>query len=233
MKTFRKLSFAMIIALAFASCGSEKQIIYVQQPAQQQAQQTTPQQSQPAQQPIVKPTPKPVEPTNTIDPKLSTDPCGDYYDDDEYMRDYGIATAANMNTAQKQSIKNAKDNLRQHMAEYIQGFTTTYAAEYSKSTEPVDDIVDKVENKMKAQVEGMLNRARKICQQREQDGRGNWIYYAAFEIPVEEFKTAVKNEMNALPQEDKDRIDYQEYRFNKTMDEEYYKMSEARKKAGY
>ena len=224
MKTLRTLSLATIIALAFASCGSNKQVVNNQ-----------PQQPTPAPQPTTQPapTPKPAEPANTIDPKLSVDPCGDYYDDDEYMRDYGIATASNMNTAQKQSIKNAKDNLRQHMAEYIQGFTTTYAAEYSKSTEPVDDIVDKVENKMKAQVEGMLNRAKKICQQREQDARGTWMYYAAFEISVEEFKTAVKNEMNALPQEDKDRIDYQEYRFNKTMDEEYYKMSEARKKAGY
>lgn len=239
MGTIKKLSFAMIIALAFASCGSNKQITNGQPQQQQTVQQ------QPGEDPDLAAMDKEIKKLEKqaeverkkqelarVQANLHIDPCGDYYDDENFMRDYGIATHLNKASAQTSSIDAAKENLRKHMEEFVQGLTSSYINLRSGS-KPADDIERKIEGKMDAAIQGMLDRARKLCQQNETNERGEWVYYAAFEISVKDLKRAMMGTMNSLSEEEKNRIDYDEYRFSQKMEEDYQKMLEAKKEAGY
>ena len=170
-----------------------------------------------------------------IDPKnkLDVDPCGEFYDDECFMRDYGMGTNHDPAKAQQISLSNAKDNLRQHMAEYVQGLTKTYSYQTSESIKTVDNIYDKVENKMDAKIDDILNRARKICQKREKDYRGIWVYYTAIEIPVNDFKNNIIQQMGSLSNEEKRIIDFDEQKFSQEMDKEYSKMVHRKKRMRY
>lgn len=240
MKKLNLLGMATIFAIAFASCGSEKQVVN-NQPQQQQnySQQNKEEDSDlAAMDKEIKMLEKQAELERRkqelarVQRDLHVDPCGDYYDDDNYMRDYGLATHLNQASAQSASIDAAKANLRKHMAEFVQGMTSSYINLRSGS-KPADDIERKIEGKMNAAVQGMLDRARKLCQQGEKNSNGEWVYYAAFEIPTNDLKKAMTNTMNSLSQEEKNRIDYDEYTFSKKMDEDYQKMIDAKKEAGY
>lgn len=241
MKKLHLLGMAAV-ALFFASCGSEKQMTD-NQPQQQTYQQPAQQKSEEdpelaAMDKEIKMLEKQAELERRkqelarVQANLHIDPCGDYYDDENFMRDYGIAAHLNQGSAQTASIDAAKANLRKHMAEFVQGLTSSYINLRSGS-KPADDIERKIEGKMDAAVQGMLDRARKICQQNEKNAKGEYVYYAAFEISVKDLKSAMTNTMNSLSEEEKTRIDYDEYRFSKKMDEDYQKMLEAKKNAGY
>lgn len=239
MGTLKKLSFAMIIAMAFASCGSNKQMTNDQPQQQQTVQQQSGEDPElVAMDKEIKMLEKQTELERKkqelarVQANLHIDPCGDYYDDENFMRDYGIATHLNQASAQTLSIDAAKANLRKHMAEFVQGLTSSYINLRSGS-KPADDIERKIEGKMDAAVQGMLDRARKICQQNETNARGEYVYYAAFEISVKDLKRAMTDTMNSLSEEEKNRIDYDEYRFSQKMEEDYQKMLEAKKEAGY
>lgn len=240
MKKLHLLGMAAVFAVAFASCGSEKQVVN-NQPQQQQNYSQQNKEEDPdlaAMDKEIKMLEKQAELERRkqelarVQRDLHVDPCGDYYDDDNYMRDYGLATHLNQASAQSASIDAAKANLRKHMAEFVQGMTSSYINLRSGS-KPADDIERKIEGKMNAAVQGMLDRARKLCQQGEKNGNGEWVYYAAFEIPTNDLKKAMTNTMNSLSQEEKNRIDYDEYTFSKKMDEDYQKMIDAKKEAGY
>lgn len=240
MKKLHLLGMAAVFAVAFASCGSEKQVVN-NQPQQQQNYSQQNKEEDPdlaAMDKEIKMLEKQAELERRkqelarVQRDLHVDPCGDYYDDDNYMRDYGLATHLNQASAQSASIDAAKANLRKHMAEFVQGMTSSYINLRSGS-KPADDIERKIEGKMNAAVQGMLDRARKLCQQGEKNSNGEWVYYAAFEIPTNDLKKAMTNTMNSLSQEEKNRIDYDEYTFSKKMDEDYQKMIDAKKEAGY
>lgn len=240
MKKLHLMGMAAVFVIAIASCGSEKQMTN-SQPQQQQNYSQQNKEEDPdlaAMDKEIKMLEKQAELERRkqelarVQRNLHVDPCGDYYDDDNFMRDYGLATHLNQASAQSASIDAAKANLRKHMAEFVQGMTSSYINLRSGS-KPADDIERKIEGKMNAAVQGMLDRARKLCQQGEQNSNGEWVYYAAFEIPTNDLKKAMTNTMNSLSQEEKNRIDYDEYSFSKKMDEDYQKMLDAKKEAGY
>lgn len=215
MKKSYIFGMAMIIALAFASCGSNKQVVNNQ-----------PQQQTPYQPPVQQPTATQPLPAEEL-------PCGSYYDDDDFIRDLGIATSANLNAGQKASFKNAKDNLRQHLGEYVEGLTKTYAKQYSVSTEEIDDIVDKVQNGMKGFVEGMLDRVRKVCSKSKPNGSGLYIFYTAVEVPVMDLKNSMKQVIESVSEDKKWHVDYDEQQFDEIWESETPKMRQNRKNAGY
>lgn len=235
MKTLVKLGMAMLAMIAFAGCGSNKQATTSNQP-----------------QPIVVTTPSSADDPDVAamdkqialakkqkeldrvrdEHQTSIDPCGEYFDDMDYYRDYGLATSLNKASAQSMSIDVAKENIRKHMAEFVQAMGTSYRNLYAGSN-PNDDIQRKIEGRMLQTVEVMMNSAEKLCQVYEIDTRGNYVYYAAFQVSKKDFKKELTEDLNQLSKEEKLDIDFREQRFQKMMDERFEEQMEARRKVGY
>ena len=236
MKTLVKFGMAMLAMIAFAGCGSNKQATTSNQP------QTVIVPQGPAENPDpdIAAMDKQIElekkqkELNRIREEHQTvvDPCGEYYDDDDYYRDYGIATSLNKASAQSMSIDVAKENIRKHMAEFVQAMGTSYRNLYAGS-KPNDDIQRKIEGRMLQTVEAMMNNAEKLCQVYEIDGRGNYVYYAAFQVSKKEFRKELTEGLNQLSNEEKLDIDFREQKFQKMMDERFQDQLEAKRKAGY
>ena len=227
MKRLFKFGMAMAIAIMLASCGSNKNMAN-----QQNAHQPT------------NPTPvEPKSPTvsqqlQDLDNQIAlakkqrildsirragiyaenhqfdVDPCGEFMDDEDYFREYGIATHINQGSAQSLSIDVARENLKKHLAEFVQGFSSSYRNLYSGS-KPYDDIQRKMEGKMLGAVEYMVNASEKVCQKYRIDNRGNYVYYAAFQVSKHEFKKEVTEELNQLSKDEKMDIDFRDQRFQK------------------
>lgn len=234
MKKLHLLGMAMIIALAFASCGSNKQVVN-NQPQQPQQQPTV---QQPSEDPEIAALKKQIEieklKKQLEDEMRRVDPCGGYYDDADYMRDYGIGTGDNPSSAQSAAILAAKANLKQHMEEFVQGFSTSFLSNYAGS-KPTDDIHRKMNAETKAAIEGALNRAEKLCQEYRMDTDGvTYIYYAAFQISVDKLKKDISNRVNnKLSEDEKRRTDFEQIQFEKQWDNDYQNMLDAKKNAGY
>lgn len=233
MNALKKLGMALLIALAFVGCNSQKNA-------------TTPTPNQNNSQATVKPTvdPEIAELDKQIEiakkqkelqkilNETSIDPCGDYYDDENYYREYGIAINLNKASAQSESIDVAKENIRKHMAEYVQGLSSSYRNLYAGSKD-FDDIQRKMEGKMLATVDGMLNALEKLCQEYSQDNHGRYVYYYAGQISKKEFKRKLTEDLNKLSDDEKLDIDFRDQQFQKFMDERLQQQLEAKKNAGY
>lgn len=239
MKNVLKLGMAMSLAIAFTSCGSNKNTT-AQMTRQQNPQQPMVTQQDPVVDPEIAAMDKQIalaKKQKELDSvrevhRISIDPCGEYYDDENYYRDYGLAISLNKASAQSMSIDVAKENIRKHMAEFVQAMGTSYRNLYA-GTSPNDDIQRKIEGRMLQTVEVMMNSAEKLCQVYEIDGRGNYVYYAAFQVSKKEFKKELTDGLDQLSKEEKLDIDFREQRFQKMMDERFEEQMEARRKAGY
>lgn len=232
MKRLTKIGMAMLAMLAFAGCGSSKQA--TTQTTKQQATVGSQNQEDPEIAAINKQIElaKKQKELERILSETKIDPCGDYYDDENYFREYGIATHINQESAQSLSIDAAKENLRKHMAEFVQGLSSSYRNLYA-GTNASDDIQRKMEGKMLATVEGMLNDAEKLCQEHSKDSNGRYVYYAAFQVSKKKFKKELTDDLNKLSDDEKLEIDFRDQQFQKFMDERLQQQLDAKKNAGY
>lgn len=233
MNALKKLGMALLIALAFVGCNSQKNAT-TQTPNQNNSQATV----KPTVDPEIAELDKQIEiakkqkELQKILNETSIDPCGDYYDDENYYREYGIAINLNKASAQSESIDVAKENIRKHMAEYVQGLSSSYRNLYAGSKD-FDDIQRKMEGKMLATVDGMLNALEKLCQEYSQDNHGRYVYYYAGQISKKEFKRKLTEDLNKLSDDEKLDIDFRDQQFQKFMDERLQQQLEAKKNAGY
>lgn len=224
MKTFRKLSFAMIIALAFASCGSEKQIIYVQQPAQQQAQQTTPQQSQPAQQPVQKTNEQLGTPEYKKGEQILEMPCMDEGLDNpgEYMAGYGVVEGRPDRTS---AVISANEAAIQELSTKFVGVIKNATNWYNKDTNiPSGKKIyeSKLEGGAEAIAKKVLNKyANAVCRKVAfNEYEGNYIGYVAVHIPVKDAVDETMRELEEQYKVDYDHMKFKEY-MNNAIEEEY------------
>lgn len=233
MNALKKLGMALLIALAFVGCNSQKNAT-TQTPNQNNSQATV----KPTVDPEIAELDKQIEiakkqkELQKILNETSIDPCGDYYDDENYYREYGIAINLNKASAQSESIDVAKENIRKHMAEYVQGLSSSYRNLYAGSKD-FDDIQRKMEGIMLATVDGMLNALEKLCQEYSQDNHGRYVYYYAGQISKKEFKRKLTEDLNKLSDDEKLDIDFRDQQFQKFMDERLQQQLEAKKNAGY
>lgn len=233
MNALKKLGMALLIALAFVGCNSQKNAT-TQTPNQNNSQATV----KPTVDPEIAELDKQIEiakkqkELQKILNETSIDPCGDYYDDENYYREYGIAINLNKASAQSESIDVAKENIRKHMAEYVQGLSSSYRNLYAGSKD-FDDIQRKMEGKMLATVDGMLNALEKLCQEYSPDNHGRYVYYYAGQISKKEFKRKLTEDLNKLSDDEKLDIDFRDQQFQKFMDERLQQQLEAKKNAGY
>ena len=234
-KTF--LAVMLVIATALTACGAKKQV--AQQSTQQPAQQPTYNQGSaaPQEDPEVAALKKQIEMQKLQNELKAVQaagahteiPCAEFQDDDTYFRDFGVGTSQNLQSARLDALKAAKSMIRRRLAEFVKGFSTDYSNSYAGS-QPGSDVQRKMEDDMMSVVDGMLNSADKICEERRINDRGTNDYYYAIQIPKKELKKAM---IDALSADEKLDIDTREAIFEQKMNEYWDKMQEAKAKAGY
>lgn len=198
MKTLRTLSLAMVIALAFASCGSEKKVV-TQEPQQQQTIQQPAQVQQPTQQQSEQSLPE-------------TPPCGDYYDDGEYIRVGGVGTNINPNFAKSFATDNAKKEMNERVFNIIQ--TISNCDLYDINFEDISQ---------KLQQNGILTPPGSVvCVMHDRQETGHYTYYVTMQFSKETTKVNIIGELNTIAKEQNLGIDFNEEKFvnymNKIMD---------------
>lgn len=157
-------------------------------------------------------------------------PCSEAGKDDmNFFRAMGIGDHIDKESARVAALLAAKANIRNKMSEFVQGVSSSYANVYAGAAAG-NDVQRKMENKMNAVVEGMLNDAMQTCDLMGQSDRGTWEAYIAIEIPKNDMK---KKMTEVLSKDEKLGIDFNEAQFQKFMDEKMEGMLEAKKNAGY
>lgn len=157
-------------------------------------------------------------------------PCSEAGKDDmNFFRAMGIGDNIDKESARVAALLAAKANIRNKMSEFVQGVSSSYANVYAGSAAG-NDVQRKMENKMNAVVEGMLNDAIQTCDLMGQSDRGTWEAYIAIEIPKNDMK---KKMTEVLSKDEKLGIDFNASQFQKFMDEKMEGMLEAKKNAGY
>ena len=157
-------------------------------------------------------------------------PCSEAGKDDmNFFRAMGIGDNIDKESARVAALLAAKANIRNKMSEFVQGVSSSYANVYAGSAAG-NDVQRKMENKMNAVVEGMLNDAIQTCDLMGKSDRGTWEAYIAIEIPKNDMK---KKMTEVLSKDEKLGIDFNESQFQKFMDEKMEGMLEAKKNAGY
>lgn len=153
------------------------------------------------------------------------------FDDETYFRDLGIGTAEgnNLQNCRYAAVDAAKGMIKKRLGEFVQGISTFYTGNYSGSKDK-NAVESKIANKLNGVVEKMLNDADKECEKSQTNARGTVEWYYVVRIPKYELK---KNMIDVMSQEEKDRIDFNEYQMQKFMDERMNDMLEAKKNAGY
>lgn len=226
MKTLRFLSFAMIIALAFASCGSNKQVANptpqqqqaVQQQPQQQQQQPQQQQQQPQQQQQqYDGTPQ----YNNGETLLIT-PCLEEGLDKpgEYMAGFGVVEGR---PTRDKAILDANRIASLELSEKFLGVIKNAATYYSK-----DQTTPSGGNSYESNVEGAAENVAKkvlnkymnaVCRQLGKSTEG-YSAYVAVQIPL---KDASEDLEKQLKEELKGQFDQKKFReyMNQAIEEEY------------
>lgn len=164
---------AMIIALAFASCGSEKQIVYVPQPAQTQQ----PTEQQPAQQPTAPSTYNGEELPGTP----LYEPCyEESRSDKEFFREIGVFSAGDKGEARKGALLQANQLLRNRLGGLVNGIAEDYLVNVNGKTDK--SVQDMLEESMTIAVVKVLNDADNPCEKMYKIEGGKFEAYYTIEI---------------------------------------------------
>ena len=185
MKKLQLFGMAAVFAIAFASCGSEKEM-------------TTP-----------APAPQPQKIQEGVSVML---PCLDSsYDDDDYYRDLGIGTDLNPQMARKAAVKAAQSMVKERLNGVVKGLSTDYSRSVSgqASSDKVQGIIEAEFNTI---IDKMLNDADKTCEDLVKLENGTYRSYYAIQISKKELVNKVAD---ALSQEQELEIQFHRDQFRK------------------
>ena len=171
MKALTKFGVAMMIALAFAGCGSSKQTTSNNNYSNN---------------------------TQTELPgKRMALPCVDAsMDDDDYFRDLGIGTAINKQSARKAAVEASKSMIKSRLGGMIKGVSTDYSRTVAGQA-PADKVQRIIEEEFTQVVEKMLNDADKTCEDMYQVASGEFESYYAIQISKKEIINKVSNVLSS------------------------------------
>ncbi len=188
MKTLRTLSLAMVIALAFASCGSEKKVV-TQEPQQQQTIQQPAQVQQPTQQQSEQSLPE-------------TPPCGDYSDDGEYIRVVGMATMSSQASAHTFALEKTRKKLNHRVLDIIRTMSdcSLYDIDFKDLTKQLSNHAPTPGGQV-------------VCKMRDVNADGYYTYYVAMQSSKETIKLLLIKELNRISKEQNLGIDFSEEKF--------------------
>ena len=166
MKKTYIFGMAMIIALAFASCGSKKEIVYVQQPTS--AQPTNP---------------KPDDGEKKPGIKLYKPCYEESRSDKEFFRELGVFSAADKGEARKGALLQANQLLRNRLGGLVNGIAEDYLINVNGKTDK--SVQDMLEESMNIAVVKVINDADNPCEDMYEIEGGKFEAYYTIEISKE------------------------------------------------
>ncbi|MBQ6082726.1 MAG: hypothetical protein IJK92_00020 [Bacteroidales bacterium] len=178
-----------VVAIVFASCGSEKQMTNNQPQQQNQRMQ---------------------EGVSIVMPCVDVS-----YDDDDYYRDLGIGTALNPQMARKAAVKEAQSMVRERLNGVVKGLATDYSRSVSGNAS-ADKVQGIIENEFTTVIDQMLNNADKVCEDLVKLQDGNYRAYYAIQISKKEI---VNKATEAISQEEEWGIEFKRDQFRKYAEE--------------
>lgn len=182
----RKLfGMAAIFAVAFASCGSEKE--------------------------MTNPTPAPQQQKIQEGVSVSLPCLSSSIDDDDYYRDLGIGTHLNPQMARKAAVKAAQSMIKERLNGIVKGISKDYSGIVSGQA-PSDKVQGIIEGEFTTVIEKMLNDADKTCEDLVKLEDGNYRSYYAIQIFKKELVNKVAD---ALSQEQELEIKFNREQFRK------------------
>lgn len=189
MKKLNLLGMATIFAIAFASCGSEKQMVNNQPQQQNQRMQ---------------------EGVSIVIPCVDAS-----YDDDDYYRDLGIGTALNPQMARKAAVKEAQSMVKERLNGVVKGLASDYSRSVSGNASS-DKVQGIIENEFNTVINQMLNNADKVCEDLVKLQDGNYRAYYAIQISKKEI---VKKATEAISNDEELEIQFHRDQFRKYAEE--------------
>lgn len=196
MKTFNLLGMAMIVALALASCGSEKQVVYVQPTQSQQQQQTNYQQTQ-----------------NEQDEVEVTIYCIDEAKSDrEYYRELGIGNSVNKQSARDAALSSAKAMLKNRLGGMVKGISTDYSRTVAGQTQ-ADKVQRLMERELTQVVDKMLNDADNPCEKMTKDKNGSFVSYYVIEVSKNDMLNKFDKAVETLSKQEEFEIEFRREKF--------------------
>ncbi len=180
---------AAIFAIAFASCGSNKQMVNNQPQQQNQRMQ---------------------EGVSIVIPCVDAS-----YDDDDYYRDLGIGTALNPQMARKAAVKEAQSMVKERLNGVVKGLASDYSRSVSGNASS-DKVQGIIENEFNTVIDQMLNNADKVCEDLVKLQDGNYRAYYAIQISKKEI---VNKATEAISNDEEIEIQFHRDQFRKYAEE--------------
>ena len=185
MNALRKLGMAMLIALAFMGCKSNKNT-----------------------------TNNSTSNANNNNPfgTFYDMPCVDAsFDNDEYFRGLGVGTHVNLQSARTAAMQSARQMLLERLGGFVQGLTTDYARTVAGQA-PADKVQRELEDGFDKLVEKAVNDAQKTCEKFSQLRTGEYQSYIAIQIPK---KQLIDDMLNTLTENEELEIEFNRDQFRK------------------
>ena len=198
MKKLHLLGMAMIIAMAFASCGSNKQMVN-NQPQQQQTVQQQPQQQQQQQQQSTatdnstsQSKDKGLQPPQRV--AVEIDCYKASRSDDKFFRELGVGKDPEEGEARINAIDNAYEMMERRLTRVVNGVQDKYrrTVKNQDATE-VEKLIDAGFHNV---IKGVLDAANNPCESKNWEEGGNYVWYYVIEISKEDFGTKLQKELS-------------------------------------
>lgn len=180
MKKLHLLGMALI-ALVFASCGSEKQTAY-QQPQQQ---------------------------TQTLDEEVEVVMyCSDEAKSDrDYYRELGIGNHINKQSARDAALSSAKAMLKERLGGVVKGISTDYSRTVAGQASS-DKVQRLMEREMTQVVDKMLNDADNPCEKMTKTKNGTYNSYYVIEVSKKEMIDNFDKAIETVSEKEELEIEY-------------------------
>ncbi len=151
-------------------------------------------------------------------------PCKEFgYDNADYFRGTGTATALNQQNARRAALQNAKSMVREKLGGFVSGFSTDYSRNFAGEAQAAK-VQSAIESEFATLVEKELNDAEQTCEDGYILGDGNFEYWIAIQIPkkrlIEELTTQLSNNEEL-------EIEFNRDEFRKYAEEKISKMKAA------
>lgn len=148
------------------------------------------------------------------------------FDNAEYFRGTGTATAVNQQNARKAALQNAKSIIREKLGGFVSGLSTDYSRNVAGEAK-ASKVQNIIEGEFATLVEKELNDAEQTCEKGYVLDDGLFEYWIAIQIPK---KKLVEDLTSQLSKNEELEIEFNRDEFRKYAEEKMARMKESANK---
>lgn len=153
-------------------------------------------------------------------------PCKEFgFDNADYFRATGTATALNQQSARKAALQNAKSMIREKLGGFVSGLSMDYTRNFTGQAQ-ASKVQSAIESEFATLVEKELNDADQTCEDGFVLNDGNFEYWISIQIPK---KKLVEELTSNLSANEELEIEFNRDQFRKFAEEKMAKMKAEQK----